>query len=370
MNSADVIIIGAGIHGCSTALHLLKRGKTVLLIEKDTAGRRASGVNAGGVRRLGRALPEIPLSLASLELWYRIDSLVDGDCRFTPCGQVMIAENDEEMRQLEKRAELLKSLGYAHEEVIDQKELRRLVPGVSDHCIGALYCRRDGAAEPYPTVYAFFKKVKQLGAMVYENQPVIDLKRTRGVWEVYSDSASFEAPVVVNCAGAWAGKIAEKLGDTAPVMPRAPVLSVTARVPKFLGPVVVLTGRKLSFKQTQSGTVIIGGGHPGKLEFETETVVIDFEKLQTMAQIVQDIFPLMKDVPIVRFWPGIEGDLPDRMPVIGPSQNAPDVYHAFGFSGHGFQLGPIVGQIMAELIIDGRSSLPIDDFKIERFMQQ
>jgi sarcosine oxidase subunit beta len=118
-----------------------------------------------------------------------------------------------------------------------------------------------------------------------------------------------------------------------------------------------------------NGTVVIGGGYPSKLDMETEKTIIDFNELKTMAQTVRDIFPLMKQVPMVRCWTGIEGDMPDKIPVIGPSQNAPDAYHAFGFSGHGFQLGPIVGQIMAELIIDGRSSLPIDAFRIERFRE-
>ena len=72
-------------------------------------------------------------------------------------------------------------------------------------------------------------------------------------------------------------------------------------------------------------------------------------------------------VPIVRWWPGIIGRMPDNIPVVGPSKNAIDAYHAFGFSGHGFQLGPIIGQILSELILDGRSSIPIDSFLIDRF---
>jgi sarcosine oxidase subunit beta len=75
----------------------------------------------------------------------------------------------------------------------------------------------------------------------------------------------------------------------------------------------------------------------------------------------------MTKVPIVRTWAGIEGILPDQIPVIGPSRNAPQAFHAFGFCGHGFQLSPIIGQILSELIIQGRSSLPIKAFRIERF---
>ena len=244
-----------------------------------------------------------------------------------------------------------------------------MVPAVSDHCAGGLICRRDGAAEPYITTRAFCNKAKQLGAVIYERHPVTAIERTNGMWRVRTGIKSFDAPIIVNCAGAWGGRLAEMIGDRAPLLPRAPALTVTARISEFLNPVVFLEGRKLSFKQMPNGTVVIGGGYPSKLDMETEKTIIDFNELKTMAQTVKDIFPLMKQVPIVRCWTGIEGDMPDKIPVIGPGQNAPDAYHAFGFSGHGFQLGPIVGQIMAELIIDGRSSLPIDAFRIERFRE-
>jgi sarcosine oxidase subunit beta len=92
--TADVLIIGGGIHGCSTALHLALRGLKPIVIEKDYAGRHASGVNAGGVRQLARHVAEIPLSVASMELWERIESLVGDDCGFESHGQVLVAENE------------------------------------------------------------------------------------------------------------------------------------------------------------------------------------------------------------------------------------------------------------------------------------
>ena len=364
-----MIIIGAGLQGCSTALHLVRRGKAVLLLEKDTAGRHASGVNAGGVRRLNRALPEIPLSLASLELWYRIEFLVDRDCGFRPSGQVRIAENHQDMRMLEERARLLNSLGYTHEEVIDQKELRRLVPTVSAHCVGGLYCRQDGFAEPYQTTRAFCEKAKSLGATLLEHHPVTAIERTNGLWQVRSGPKTFEAPIVVNCAGAWGEEISKSIGDRVSLTPRALTMMVTSRVPAFLNPVVGLANRKLSFKQMSNGSVVIGGGHFSKLNMVEERTEIDFSQLQISAQTVKDIFPLMKQVPIVRCWAGIEGVMSDDIPVIGPSGKAPGVFHAFGFSGHGFQLGPITGKIMSDLIMDGKTDLPIHPFRVGRFME-
>lgn len=367
MISADVIIIGGGLQGLSTALHLARMGKAVIVVEKETSGRHASGVNAGGVRRLNRALPEIPLSLASQKLWQRIESLVGHDCGFRPDGQIRIAENDEDMAKLEKRHRVVESLGYTHEELVDRNTLRRLVPAASNHCIGALYCRGDGFAEPYQTILAFRVKAMALGVRIYENNPVTAVERSQNLWRIRTGSCSFEAPVLVNCAGAWGARIASWIGDDAPLTPTPLTMMVTARMQSFLKPVVGLVSRKLSFKQMPNGTVVIGGGHISKLCSDSEKTVIDFTKLKISAQTVRDVFPLMKKIPIVRTWAGIEGFLPDQIPVIGPSRNAPQAFHAFGFSGHGFQLSPIIGQILSELIIEGQSSLPIEAFGIERF---
>jgi sarcosine oxidase subunit beta len=88
------------------------------------------------------------------------------------------------------------------------------------------------------------------------------------------------------------------------------------------------------------------------------------------AQTVTDLFPNMHSVPVVRCWAGIEGIMPDQIPVIGPSPSSPGIFHAFGFSAHGFQLGPIVGNIMADLITEGRTDFPIEPFRADRFTSE
>lgn len=370
MKSADILIIGGGIMGCSTAMHLRRRGKSVILLERAVSGGQASGVNAGGVRRLWRDPREIPLSLASQELWHQIESLVGSDCGFRPCGQISLAENEHEMRIYEERVERLKSLGYDHEILVDKKQLHHIVPHVSSHCVGGLYCPGDGAAEPFKTTRAFFDQARQLGAQLFEHYPVSSIEHSTGKWVAAAGGEHFSAPVLVNCAGAWGAHIAECIGDYAPLYQKASILTVTARTARFLEPVVLLEGRKLSFKQMANGTVVIGGGFDAKLDTQTGKSRIDFDELKTMAQTVIDLFPFMQQVPIVRCWPGIIGRMPDNIPIIGPSLNAPDAYHAFGFSGHGFQLGPIIGQVLTELILDGRPSIPLDSFRIDRFTKE
>jgi glycine/D-amino acid oxidase-like deaminating enzyme len=366
---ADVIVVGGGLHGCSAALHLARRGARVTVIEKDHVGRHASGVNAGGVRRLGRHLAEVPLAVAAMELWHRIGDLVDDDCGFDSHGQVKVAENEAEFATLRARVDELSRRGFTHEELIDRAALKEIVPAISDHCVGAIVCRRDGAANPYRTTLAFKRKAESLGVRFIESAAVSALARNGGAWRVETGVGRHEAPTVVNCAGAWADRIAAALGEPVPLEPIAPMLMITAPLPPFIKPVVGATGRPLSFKQFRNGTVLIGGGHRGRLERDANRTDLDFAGLAASARTVSDLFPIMRGAHVVRCWAGIEARMPDDIPVIGPSTTSEGVFHAFGFSAHGFALGPIVGAIIAELVTGGKTNLPIAPFRIDRFVR-
>ena len=367
MSAPDVIVIGGGLHGCSAALHLARRGARVTVIEKDHVGRHASGVNAGGVRRLGRDFAEVPLSVAAMELWHRIGDLVDDDCGFESNGQVKVAESEAEVETLRARVAELNRLGFTHEELVDRREMREIVPAIADHCVGAIVCRRDGAAIPYRTTLAFKRKAESLGVTFLEGTRVNALARNGASWRVDTSAGPHDATVVVNCAGAWADRIAAQLGEPVPLEAFAPMLMITAPMPAFIKPVLGATSRPLSFKQYRNGTVLIGGGHRGTLDRDSNRTQVDFAALSLSAQTVWDLFPIMRGAQIVRCWAGIEARMPDDIPVIGPSSTRENMFHAFGFSGHGFQLGPIVGAILAELIVGGQTNMPIAPFRVDRF---
>lgn len=367
VSSADVIVIGGGLHGCSAALHLARRGAGVVVLEKDHVGRHASGVNAGGVRRLGRALAEVPLAAASYELWTTIGDLVDDDCGFAPSGQIKVAENEKELQQLRERAAEVRFLGFGHEEILDRGSLRKYLPALADHCVGGMIVRGDGHANPFRTVQAFRRKCKSLGVHIVEGARVNLVNRNAGQWQVKTGQGTVSAPELVNCAGAWGATVARMMGEGAlPLKAEAFSLSITARMPPFITPVVGAQGRQLSFKQFDNGTVMIGGGAKGIARPRTNQTVLNVKALSVNMTSAVSIFPIMRTARIVRCWAGIEGVFPDDLPVIGPGSR-PGAWHAFGFSGHGFQLGPISGRIMADLVTDGSTDLPIAPFAITRF---
>ncbi len=366
MNS-DVIIIGGGLMGSSSALQLAMRGYRCIVLDKACPGRHASGVNAGGLRQLNRDPAEIPLTVEAAKMWRNIRFLLDTDCDARFPGQIRVAENQEDMNKLEQRAALVRSMGFEHEQIIDKKALYKQVPALSPHCIGALACHEDGYARPYHALTAFRLKAESLGVSYHSSTEVYSLRQEDTHWQIRTSKGTFSSLILVNCAGAWSNRIAALLNEPVPLSPKALMMMVTERLPHFIDPVIGAASRKLSFKQMQNGTLIIGGAQQARLDFEQEKTDIDWSRLSESAATVLTFFPQLKNIRLVRAWAGIESFMPDNLPVISASQTFNNAFHAFGFSAHGFQLSPVIGRIMAELIIDGHSQLPISPFHIGRF---
>ncbi len=363
----DVIIIGGGFHGTSSAFHLAKRGISVCLLEAEYVGRHSSGVNAGGVRTSGRHIAEIPLARASLKLWHKLPELIGNDGTFVPSGQLKVAETPAELERLKKRVAELNAMGYTHEIIIDAQQVREIIPSITPHIVGGIWVQDDGHAIPYRAVTAFQSAAEKFGAQFFERTMAQRIEHHNGLWHVQTPRGSFSALWLVNTAGAWARDFAEQAGENVPLKADGLMLMITQRVPHFIKPVMGATGRPLSFKQFDNGSVLIGGALRCPADVEQRRGEVDLLKLSSSAKTVTDLFPHLSGINIVRAWAGVEAFMPDDIPVISLSRCAPNLVHAFGFSAHGFELGPIGGQIVSELILDGKSTQPIEPFAIDRF---
>jgi len=364
----DVAVIGGGLHGLSAALHLARAGRRTVILERSWVGRHASSATAAGVRTLWRDLAEVPISLEAMEMWHGIAGIVGDECGFHADGQIRVAEFDRDMLGLVEREARMRALGYTHEELIDAAELRRLVPAMSPHCVGGLVARRDGAADPHRTIAAFRRACEAAGVTIIEGCGLDSVERHGADWLLRSGARSFTAPVVVNAAGAWAGKLAALFGDEIELGLKASMMIVTERLAPLLSPVVSVVGRALSFKQSDQGTLVIGGGLQGAADLDRQSSSVDFLNLAKGARAAVDLFPMVGDVRIARSWTGIEAKTRDLLPVIGASPNAPGLFHVFGFSGHGFQLVPVAGAILCDLIVEGGTQRQIAAFAPERLM--
>ncbi|MBB3000689.1 NAD(P)/FAD-dependent oxidoreductase [Paraburkholderia tropica] len=364
---ADVLVIGGGLHGTSSAFHLARRGASVIVLEADYVARHSSGVNAGGVRTLGRPLPEIPLALRSRELWHTLPELIGDDGGFVPSGQLKIAETDAELDECRERVALLNAHGFTHETLIDRERVLELEPALARHVTGGIWVERDGYALPYRTTTAFRLAAQRLGARFIERTPVARIEPHGERWLAHTPRGTFAARQLLVAAGAWSGELARQAGEPVPVHPEGLMLMVTQRVAPFCRATLGATGRPLSFKQFDNGTVVIGGKLIGHADLPGRHGEVDFMRLVKSARTVVDLFPHLRDLGVNRAWAGVEAFTDDALPVISASRTASGLYYSFGYCGSGFQLGPACGQVVSELMLDGAPSVPLDAFAIDRF---
>ena len=369
----NALIIGGGLQGCAIALFLARAGWRVTVIEKNVAGRHASGVNAGGLRLLMRDAREYPLALRAMEIWEDLASLL-GEAAAAPCevrlgaGQIALCLDPAELDWAEARAVDMRRRGLGAEEMIEVAQMRRLLPGISSSALGASMSRRDGHANPANTARAFRNAAQAAGARVIENCRLLDLKPLPGGgWCAVTDAGPMDAGVVINCAGAWGAEVAALLGEVLPLKVLALSMMVTARVQPFISPVVIGIDQPLSFKQSAVGSLVIGGGILGAPCLAEDTSFTVMDRMARSAAATVAAFPALADVPVLRTWTGLEGATPDGIPYIGPSVPHDGIWHVFGFSGHGFQLGPAVGETVAQSLIEGKLDARLVPFSPGRF---
>ncbi len=366
---ADVLIVGGGIMGCATAIELARKGKSVIIFEKDVPGRHASGNNSGGVRCQGRDLREIPFAVEARKMWGLHEKTINSDCGFYVSPRLRLAENDKELEILVKRQETLNSMGYDHEVVVDLEEVRRLSPHVADHVVGGLVCYTDGLANPMLTSKVYAEAAKREGVTILTQTRVIEASTTSSGFKVRTSSHKFyEGEMLVNCTGAWAGRFSEMLGDPLPVYSAAPTMMVTDRVPGIMnGTSLGLTGRLLGLMAAQNGTIVVGGGYRSPHDLERELIWVDPMQMAKAAKIMVEIMPGLKKAQMMRCWTALEGCLKDKVPIVDQSRKVPGLFHVCGFTAHGFQLAPMMGRVMSQLILGQKPEMPLDDFRSDRF---
>jgi sarcosine oxidase subunit beta len=366
MTSFDVAIIGGGLAGCSAALHLSRRGASVVLFERGACGAQASGVNYGGVRQQGRHPAEMPLARRSRAIWDRLPELVGSDCEFVASGHLKLARTGEQMAELETAGTVARSFGLELE-LIGRSALRRRYPYLAEDLAGASLCPEDGQANPRLVAPAFAAAARASSADIRENVEVVDASHDGTTFDIrLADAAPVRAMSVLNTAGAWGGEIASWFGEPVSEEVMAPNMCVTEPLPHFIEPNLGVCGGDIYLRQAPQGSVIFGAGL-GVADRDSQRARPLASSTLEAARLAIGLVPRLAKALLVRTWTGIEGRMPDGLPVLGPSRTTKGLFHAFGFSGHGFQLGPAVGAVLAELALDGTSPTPIEALSVSRF---
>jgi sarcosine oxidase subunit beta len=364
----DVAIIGGGLVGCSAALALTQKGLSVVLLERGFCGAQASGVNYGGVRRQGRPTQQLPLARRAHAVWPKLKELIGIDGEFRRTGQLKLARSEAEMASLEAYAAQAASSDLKLE-LLSANALAERFPWIDRSIVvGASYSADDGQANPRLVSAGFAAAARRAGVQVFEQTPVLGVSKALGSFVVEAERLpAIRAGHVVNAAGAWAGPFADAFGESVPLGRIYPSMIVTEPMPVFMTVNTGVEGGDVYARQVERGNCIIGGerglARADDVDFSRPTDI----GVTTVMQRATRLFPSLKNAHAIRFWSGTEGAMPDKNPVIGESRTTAGLIHAFGFSGAGFQIAPGVGEVIAELIDDGRTTTPIDAFSISRF---
>lgn len=371
---ADVIIVGGGIMGSATAFFLRQRGRSVILLERGLLGQQASGTNFGNVRRQGRFLPQLPLANRSLDIWRRLPELIGEDVEFLASGHIRVCYGQERVGMLEEYARAARTYGLDLE-LFAGPRMRARFPFLGAEVGAASYSALDGHANPRLAAPAFGRAAARNGAQIFENTEVTTIEKEGGDFlATAADGRAFRAPALLVAAGAWADKLCVQFGEPVDLVARGPQMGVTEPVPYGVKTVVGVSSPRdeeiLYFRQIPRGNIIFGGGGRGPAYPDLQRAYVMPKNTLNQLKQLQRVAPALANLHVIRVWSGVESYMPDDLPVMGPSARVSGLHYAFGFCGHGFQLGPGVGDVMAELIATGRSTTPIEPFLIDRFSKQ
>lgn len=362
----DAVVIGGGTAGCAAAMHLANAGKRVVLFEQRLAGAQASGQNYGGVRQQGRCPEELPISFRARRIWDRLPEIVGHDCGFRPSGHIKLARTAEEFAGLEAWAEMARGFGL-NVAILSGNVLRAEHNYLGSWVYGGSYCATDGHANPRLVGPLFARAAERAGVDLRECCPVAKLERDGAGFRVsLADGRSTRADVAINTAGAWGADIAAQVGEAYDEHVLSPNMIVTEPAAPIFAASFGVCGGDIYFRQTPRGNVLFGGGRGISDKSRLWARPLATVSVQAAAKMIGFI-PAVAHLAVIRSWSGIDGSMPDDRPVLGPSPSVPGLFHAFGFSGHGFQLGPAVGEVLADLVLAGHTETDISGLSPLRF---
>lgn len=366
-DKTQTLIIGGGLNGAFTAFFLARAGHGVTVLEKGYIGAQSSGANFGNLRLQGRDARQYPLSMRAQELWEQLDQLIGDACEYDRSGHIYLAYNDEELAKLETYAKTSRQYGLEIED-LEGKEIRKRYPYLSDKITAGTYSARDATANPRLTTPAVIRAAKAHGAQVIDNCEVLTARTdTNGFVVKTKTHGTFHSEQLVNAAGAWGGAIAEQFDEKTPLFSAGPPQFVTEPLPYFIQPSVQAVAGNVIFRQIPRGNIIVAGYPRTLSDLKHQRTVVPPLKTLAGMHALAEVAPILSNAQVIRVWSGMEGYLPDMIPIIGPSATTSGLFHAFGCCGHGFQIAPGVGAVLAEMIMHGGSETPVADFNIGRF---
>ena len=366
VNSADVVVIGGGVSGLSSAWFLARAGKNVVVVEKGTVGGEASGRSGGMISERVDEPPLIPLAVESVRLWATLDDDLGYPTEFTHQGRLQVAVTEEEMGDIVSERHQAQRHGISVD-LLDTSEILGMIPWISERTLGGTFFPNGGHANPQRTVQAFAWAFQDLGGRLYQNTAVTGIRVVDGrVSSVETTGGAIRTETVVSAAGPQTGLMAEMVGVHVPVAPARVEMLATAPLEPLFD--ISLSGNGLYGRQAARGNLLFGGGaHEWTdVRLTDEPSKPNTPLIRNIARRLAELLPGAADVPVIRSWAGVVEQAPDYLPIID-ILDSPSNYVVVTASAHGFGLTPATGRVVSDLVLYGESSVDISGLGLGRF---
>jgi sarcosine oxidase subunit beta len=312
-------------------------------------------------RRFARLAEDLPLPIA-----------------YRPCGGMVIIEDEAQRRVMTTYARDQRSIGL-DVTLLDAVAARELEPALSPSIAGAAYSAMDGQVNPIALTQALGLGARRLGARIMSRTTATGIcRRQNRVVGIETNRGRLYADTVVNAAGVWAARIGAMAGVAIPIRPRRGQILVTRAVAPLISHCMISAsyitakynpqlaragGEGISIEQTETGNLLLGATREF-VGYDRRTTI---EGIRRVARRTVALLPALARVSVIRSFAGLRPYTPDGLPVLGPVQGLAGFIMAAGHEGDGIALAPVTGHLVAQLILDGRSDIPLDDFRLERF---
>ena len=369
---ADYVVVGAGVHGASAAWHLARRQREVLVIEAATVASGASGgLGERGVRANGRDPRELPMLPRAYEWWDELAGLIGGSTGYRRLGQLELIEREEDMAPAMERVELQRRHGIPTE-LLDRAALRRLEPEVSGAIAAATYCPLDGVADHTATTIALAGAARREGAELLEHTKVTGLRARGGavvsVRTGGGDEVVVGRGVVIACNTATADLLAP-LGVHVPTFSVLPQVLVTEPIePPPVHHLIGHAHRPLAIKALPDRRLMITGGRLGAWNERDQRGMVDAAQVAANLADAVAVFACLAGALLSESVADrAESVSPDMVPIVDRVPGVSNAFVATGWSGHGWAIAPVVGELLADWVVTGQRPALLAPFALDRF---
>jgi glycine/D-amino acid oxidase-like deaminating enzyme len=373
--TADIIIIGGGVIGCSLAYNLAKHGaKNIVVLERKAICSGGTAKSCAIVRTHYSIETNLIHAVESLKIFANFADIIGGEAGWNRTGYLIVGPE-------EHRQPMLAVFRKQNEYGIDTRtltpaEAHEFHPLLRLDDAGVIgYDTQAGYADPHLTTTSYARRARELGVTIRTDTPVIGLKLTGSLKRLQTPQGAFESPTVIIAAGPWTNAIGQMIGVTFPYeISRHKVITLKINRPYERSWAIVkdlTTPDKIYFRPEAGGVVLVGTGDHGDPIEDADALTdqVDLDHVARIDRLVSRRMPAFAEAKYVAGWTGPYDITPDWNPIVGPLPGYDGLYVAVGFSGHGFKLAPTIGEGLAQTVLNLEARVPICAYDITRFAE-